>query len=140
MFSTLLIVLPIFALILAGWVTRKIGVLGAAATTELNRFVVYLALPALLFDIVAHAHWADIWQPGFIAAFGLPSGVTELSEPEMQLMRHGARVLISGLPLVASLQIARVYGQALAMIADAEVRLVHLYVHEPLIRDGVPNT
>jgi adenylate cyclase len=76
----------------------------------------------------------------FIAAFGLPSGVTALSESEMQLMRHGARVLNSGLPLVASLQIARVYGQALAMIADAEVRLVHLYVHEPLMRDGVPNT
>ncbi|MFT4035793.1 MAG: adenylate/guanylate cyclase domain-containing protein [Patulibacter sp.] len=76
----------------------------------------------------------------FIAAFGLPSGVASLSETEMQLMRHGARVLSSGLPLVASLQIARVYGQALAMIADAEVRLVHLYVHEPLMRDGVPNT
>ena len=32
----------------------------------------------------------------------------------------------------------RVYGQAIAQIADAEVRLFHLYVHEPLIRDGVP--
>ena len=32
----------------------------------------------------------------------------------------------------------RVYGQALAQIADAEVRLFHLYVHEPLMRDGVP--
>jgi adenylate cyclase len=31
-----------------------------------------------------------------------------------------------------------VYGQALAQIADAEVRLFHLYVHEPLMRDGVP--
>ncbi|MDO9356294.1 MAG: adenylate cyclase regulatory domain-containing protein, partial [Solirubrobacteraceae bacterium] len=75
----------------------------------------------------------------FIAAFGLPTGMTTLDENEMALMRHGARVLNSGLPLVASLQIARVYGQALAQIADAEVRLVHLYVHEPLIRDGVPN-
>src|SRR5213079_2939237 len=27
---------------------------------------------------------------------------------------------------------------AIAQIADAEVRLFHLYVHEPLIRDGVP--
>lgn len=75
----------------------------------------------------------------FVAAFGLPAGLTSLSETEMALMRHGARVLNSGLPLVASLQIARVYGQALGQIADAEVRLVHLYVHEPLIRDGVPN-
>ena len=32
----------------------------------------------------------------------------------------------------------RVYGQALAQMADAEVRLFHLYVHEPLMRDGVP--
>jgi adenylate cyclase len=31
----------------------------------------------------------------------------------------------------------RVYGQALATIADAEVKLFHLFVHEPLIRDGV---
>ena len=35
------------------------------------------------------------------------------------------------------LQLARVYGQALARIADAEVRLFHLYVHEPLMRGGV---
>ncbi|MBJ7472849.1 MAG: MerR family transcriptional regulator [Solirubrobacteraceae bacterium] len=76
----------------------------------------------------------------FVAAFGLPANVSTLSETEMALMRHGARVLNSGLPLVASLQIARVYGQALAQIADAEVRLVHLYVHEPMLRDGVPNT
>ena len=42
-----------------------------------------------------------------------------------------------GFPLVAFLQLVRVYGQALAQIADAEVRLFHLYVHEPLMRDGV---
>ena len=40
--------------------------------------------------------------------------------------------------LVALLQLVRVYGQAVARIADAEVRLFHLYVHEPLMRDGVP--
>jgi adenylate cyclase len=33
---------------------------------------------------------------------------------------------------------ARVYGQSIAQIADAEVRLFHLYVHEPLMREGVP--
>ena len=73
MLSTLLVVLPIFALILAGWLARRSGVLGAAATTELNRFVVFLALPALLFDVTAHAHWSAIWKPGFIGAFGLSS-------------------------------------------------------------------
>lgn len=71
MASVFFVVLPVFALILSGWATRRIGVLGPHASRELNRFVVYLALPALLFNIVAGAHWRDIWQPGFIAAFGL---------------------------------------------------------------------
>ena len=73
MLSTLPVVLPIFALIFAGWLARRVGVLGAAATTELNRFVVFLALPALLFDVTAHAHWSTLWKPGFIGAFGLSS-------------------------------------------------------------------
>ena len=71
MLSVLIVVLPIFALIFAGWGARRLGVLGPAATGELNRFVVWLALPALLFDIVANAHWTELWRPGFAAAFGL---------------------------------------------------------------------
>ena len=69
MFTPLLVILPVFALILAGVIARRSGVLGPHATRELNRFVVWLALPCLLFDIVAHARWSDIWQPGFIGAF-----------------------------------------------------------------------
>lgn len=99
MLSTLVVVLPIFALIFAGWFTRRIGVLGPHATTELNRFVVYLALPALLFDIVAHARWADVWQPGFIAAFGLSGalifGVTVAFR--LRRPRHLADAAIDGL-------------------------------------------
>ena len=48
-------------------------------------------------------------------------------------------MLDAGLPLPAFLQLMRVYGQAVAQIADAEVRLIHLYVHEPLMRAGVPS-
>jgi malonate transporter len=99
MFSTLVVVLPIFALIFAGWFARRIGVLGPHATTELNRFVVYLALPALLFDIIAHARWADVWQPGFIAAFGLSGalifGVTVAFR--LRRPRHLADAAIDGL-------------------------------------------
>ncbi len=47
-----------------------------------------------------------------------------------------AKVLEAGLPLVALLQLVRVYGKAMARVADAEVRLFHLYVHEPLMRSG----
>lgn len=66
-----LTVLPIFGLIFAGWAVRRLGALGEGALTELNRFVVYLALPALLFDVVVTARPAEIWQPGFFAAFFL---------------------------------------------------------------------
>ena len=59
-----------------------------------------------------------------------------LSVVEVQLLRYLAAVLEAGLPLAAMLQLMRVYGQAIARVADAEVRLFHLYVHEPLLRSG----
>jgi adenylate cyclase len=61
-----------------------------------------------------------------------------ISDEDLEMLSYAAAVLASGFPLVAFLQLLRVYGQALAQIADAEVRLFHLYVHEPLMRDGVP--
>src|SRR6185437_2820918 len=70
---------------------------------------------------------------GFNAA-----SVERLSGDDLELLRHVAVVLAAGFPLVALLQLVRVYGQALAQVADAEVRLFHLYVHEPLMRDRVP--
>jgi adenylate cyclase len=59
-----------------------------------------------------------------------------VSEDDLQLLRYVSAVLESGFPLVALLQLVRVYGQSMARIADAEVRLFHLYVHEPLLRAG----
>jgi adenylate cyclase len=69
--------------------------------------------------------------------FGV-QGLDHLTDDDIQLLRYAAAVLAAGLPLVAFLQLVRVYGQAMSQIADAEVRLFHLYVHEPLMRDGVP--
>jgi malonate transporter and related proteins len=98
MLSTFLIVLPIFSLVFAGWFARRIGVLGPDATTELNRFVVYLALPALLFDITSHAHWSELWQPGFIAVFGLSTLLIFVLTVAVRLRgRHLADAVIDGL-------------------------------------------
>ena len=75
----------------------------------------------------------------FWTSLGLPAtALDELSDDDVQALRYVSAVLGAGFPLVAFLQLCRVYGQALSQIADAEVRLFHLYVHEPLIRDGVP--
>ena len=74
-----------------------------------------------------------------LVILGTPLGRERLLSPQdVQAMRHCARVLAAGFPLVAFLQLVRVYAQSLRRIADAEVRLFHLYVHEPMIRDGVP--
>ena len=72
-----------------------------------------------------------------IAGLGVNTeSVGTVSEDELQLLRYVAAVLDTGFPLVALLQLVRVYGQAMARVADAEVRLFHLYVHEPLMRSG----
>ncbi|AOU97104.1 transporter [Acidihalobacter yilgarnensis] len=74
MTSVLGSVLPVFALILAGFITGRRGLLGAAATDSLNNFVVWLALPALLFQAMAQITWQEVDHPGFLIAFG--GGVT----------------------------------------------------------------
>ncbi|HEY2480338.1 MAG TPA: adenylate/guanylate cyclase domain-containing protein [Solirubrobacterales bacterium] len=74
-----------------------------------------------------------------LAMMGTPVGMQpNLTRDDAIAIRLCAEVLAAGLPLVAFLQLVRVYVQSLRRIAEAEVRLFHLYVHEPLIRDGVP--
>lgn len=76
--STFGILFPVFALISIGFALRRGGVFGPAASSELNRFVVWLALPALLFDIMANASAEQLDQPGFIAAFSIACAATFL--------------------------------------------------------------
>ena len=42
MASVLNVILPVFALILAGFACRRLGLLGATAASEINRMVVWL--------------------------------------------------------------------------------------------------
>lgn len=71
MSSVLSVILPIFALILAGYLCRRFDLLGATAASEINRMVVWLCLPALLFEAMATVSWEEIWQPGFILAYSI---------------------------------------------------------------------
>ncbi|WDS38008.1 AEC family transporter [Pseudoxanthomonas sp.] len=64
-------VFPLFSLIAIGAGIRRFGLLGAAAVTELNRFVVLLALPAVLFSIMAKAHWSTLAQPGLATVYAV---------------------------------------------------------------------
>jgi adenylate cyclase len=74
-----------------------------------------------------------------LTMMGTPVGQERsLTVADAAAIRLCAEVLAAGFPLVAFLQLIRVYVQSLRRIAEAEIRLFHLYVHEPLIRDGVP--
>ena len=74
-------------------------------------------------------------------SMGFPSWRLErLDEDDLEAIRYMGAVLVAGFPLVAFLQVLNVYGQAFRQIADTEARLFTLYVHEPLIREGVPAT
>ncbi len=64
-------VLPLFALILAGYVCGWRRLFGADATNALNLFVVWLALPALLFQALAEARFTELNRPGFVGAIAL---------------------------------------------------------------------
>jgi len=70
---------------------------------------------------------------------GTPMAMTDrISDEDVEALRRMAAALDNGFPLIALLQLVRVFAQAGRRIAEAEVRLFHLFVHEPMIRDGVP--
>ncbi len=73
----------------------------------------------------------------FVALGMSALSIEAISDEDLEMLRYVAAVLEAGLPEVAFLQLARVYGQALAQIAEAEVRLIRMYVHEPLMREGM---
>jgi predicted permease len=71
-------VVPVFGLILLGWACGKGGLFNSTATDALNRFVIYLALPALLFIAMARADLEVMAEIGFVASFGLGTVLTML--------------------------------------------------------------
>jgi adenylate cyclase len=74
-----------------------------------------------------------------MSLLGTPTALEgTLTEQDADAVDLIAEILATGFPLVALLQLVRVYAQSMRKIAEAEIRMFHLYVHEPLIRQGVP--
>lgn len=63
------VVLPVFGLIITGYLAGRFRVLGGDAASAINRLVFYFALPALLFTFAARAHVAESLNWPFIGAF-----------------------------------------------------------------------
>lgn len=60
---------PVFAIILAGVVAGRVGLLGSAASQALNSFVYWIALPPLLFLVMAKAPVQETLHLPFLGAF-----------------------------------------------------------------------
>ncbi len=63
------VVVPVFGIILSGYLAGRWNVLGADSAVALNRFVYYFALPPLLFAFTARASVAKVLYWPFIGAF-----------------------------------------------------------------------
>lgn len=65
-------VIPIFALIFLGFFVARRNILPAEATNHLNLYVVWLALPALMFQVITTTPWSELYQPEFFMGAFLP--------------------------------------------------------------------
>ncbi|WP_416900017.1 MAG: AEC family transporter [Minwuia sp.] len=66
------IVLPVFAIVAAGYACGAGKVLGEESSAALNGFVYWVALPAMLFRAMATVEVAQLWQPDFLIGFLTP--------------------------------------------------------------------
>lgn len=67
MITIINIVLPIFAIIVVGYIAGSSGIVPKAGAKTLNNFVFYIALPALLFKSTATAPVEQLMNGQFIA-------------------------------------------------------------------------
>lgn len=84
------IVFPIFSLIFLGWGCRKRNILSAGAASELNRFVIYLGLPALLFDSMSRLSASDFANLRFIGVFAAGVAIVFLLTTWIRLRQRAA--------------------------------------------------
>ncbi|MCW5980906.1 MAG: AEC family transporter [Bryobacteraceae bacterium] len=73
------ILIPVFGIILLGFLTRRSGVLPPSSVEILNRFTYYFALPPLLFTLTARAPLKLFFHWPFIAAYLGGSVITLLA-------------------------------------------------------------
>lgn len=116
-------VLPLFALIFLGYAGARMSLFGAAAVDSLNKFVVWMALPALLFQAMAQIDLQDLNQPGFMISFIVATAAVFLTS--WFLDRHRTRRLadISLESLAASYANAGFMGIPLVLILYGEAAL-----------------
>ena len=108
-------VIPVFGLVLCGWVAGRMKLVGTESSDALNQFVYYFALPAMLFAAVARGSLAQILNAPFLggvvlttlvaaaAGFALSAWMTDSGPQEHSLRALNASFSNTGylgIPLV----------------------------------------
>ncbi|RMD61598.1 MAG: AEC family transporter [Alphaproteobacteria bacterium] len=70
MAAVLNIILPVFGIMLTGYLCGRFRVLGEASSQALNAFVYYVSLPALFFISMARVEIGEAFHAPFLMAFG----------------------------------------------------------------------
>ncbi len=70
------VVFPVFAIMLAGYLSGRLRLLGNESSEALNRFVYFVALPALFFISMARVSLDQVFNLPFLAAYGGGAVVT----------------------------------------------------------------
>jgi adenylate cyclase len=112
---------------------------------EIREGTLDVFLGELLFDTKTYTVEAAAERAGLdasqlralLAALGM--GETRgMSEANLEVLGVVRLALSTGLPFEGILETARVFGDSMRRLADAEVRLLHVHMHERLIASGVP--
>src|SRR3954468_6093029 len=64
------LMLPVFAVIVTGWIVGRLAILPRSLADGLVQFAYYVAMPALLFSVVAKEPTAAMFDLRFLASFG----------------------------------------------------------------------
>ena len=119
------VVLPVFAIMLAGYGAGRLGYLGEASSEALNGFVYYGALPALFFVSMARVPLAEAFDGPFLTAYGGGVAVTFLLAVAVARWAFPNRLAALGLHgLAATLANTGYMGIPLLMTAFGEAATV----------------
>jgi adenylate cyclase len=91
--------------------------------------------PLPLDDAAARAGLEEDQVSQLLAALGFPSNNLRDEDPEV-IFAVLAAAQEAGLPWEAILGVTRTLGDSMRRIADAEIRVVHTYIHERLTAEG----
>jgi len=116
-------VLPLFGLIAIGYLCARKRLLGPGAVDSLNKFVVWLALPALLFQAMAQITWDQLDHPGYFWGFTLGIAIVFAVSYLLDKKRSGRLADASLEGLAASYSNAGFMGIPLCLMVFGEASL-----------------